>query len=140
MNKDYNENNIFNKIILGECEAVTVYDDDKCIVIMDIMPESKGHCLVIPKSQARNILDITPEYLQHTILVTQKIAKACIKAFNADGITIIQNNEAAGGQCVFHLHFHVIPRYKDTPLKKDTKNTLEKSMAKQQAEAIKTAL
>ena len=107
---NYDANNIFAKILRGELPCYKVYEDDKVLAFLDIMPRSPGHTLVLPKAPARNILDIGADDLSHVITAAQKIAKAAIKAFSADGITIQQFNEGAGGQVVFHLHLHVIPR------------------------------
>jgi histidine triad (HIT) family protein len=106
----YDPNNIFAKILRGELPCYKVYEDDKVLAFLDIMPRSPGHTLVLPKASARNILDIGADDLAHVVVVAQKIAKAAMKAFSADGITIQQFNEGAGGQVVFHLHLHVIPR------------------------------
>ncbi|MGA7386911.1 MAG: HIT family protein [Pseudolabrys sp.] len=107
---NYDPNNIFAKILRGELPCYKVYEDDKVLAFLDIMPRSPGHTLVLPKAPARNILDIGGDDLSHLITAAQKVAKAAIKAFSADGITIQQFNEGAGGQVVFHLHLHVIPR------------------------------
>jgi histidine triad (HIT) family protein len=106
----YDPNNIFAKIIRGELPCHKVYEDDQVLAFMDIMPRAPGHTLVLPKAPARNILDIAPEDLSAVALAAQKIAKAAVKVFNADGVTVQQFNEGAGGQVVFHLHLHVIPR------------------------------
>ena len=106
----YDKNNIFAKILRGELPCHKVYEDDKVLAFLDIMPRAPGHTLVLPKSPARNILDIPADDLAAVATTAQKIAKAAIKVFNADGITIQQFNEGAGGQVVFHLHMHVIPR------------------------------
>jgi histidine triad (HIT) family protein len=106
----YDPNNIFAKILRGELPCYKVYEDEKVLSFLDIMPRSPGHTLVLPKVPARNILDIGPDDLAHVAKVAQKVAKAAIKAFSADGITIQQFNEGAGGQVVFHFHLHVIPR------------------------------
>jgi histidine triad (HIT) family protein len=106
----YDPNNIFAKILRGELPAYKVYEDDKAFAFLDIMPRAPGHALVIPKAAARNILDIEKDALIHLILTTQTIARAAMKVFDADGLTIQQFNEPAGGQVVFHLHVHVIPR------------------------------
>lgn len=108
--ESYDQNNIFAKILRGEVPAHKVYEDAKAFAFLDIMPRAPGHTLVIPKAPARNILDIEPENLAHLIVTTQTIARAAMTAFSADGITVQQFNEPAGGQVVFHLHFHVIPR------------------------------
>ena len=106
----YDPNNIFAKILRGEFPCYKVYEDDHVLAFLDIMPRAPGHTLVIPKAAARNILDIKPDDYAHVARGAQKIAIAAMKAFKADGITIQQFNEAAGGQVVFHLHMHVIPR------------------------------
>lgn len=106
----YDPNNVFAKILRGELPAYKVYEDDKAFAFLDIMPRAPGHTLVIPKAPARNILDIDAGALADLIKTTQTIARAVVKAFAADGLTIQQFNEPAGGQVVFHLHVHVIPR------------------------------
>ncbi|MFZ5734623.1 MAG: HIT family protein [Pseudomonadota bacterium] len=106
----YDTNNIFAKILRGELPAYKVYEDDHTYAFLDIMPRSPGHTLVIPKAPARNIFDITPDDLAHVARTAHKIAAAAKKAFNADGMTIAQYSERAGGQVVFHLHMHVMPR------------------------------
>jgi histidine triad (HIT) family protein len=106
----YDPNNIFAKILRGELPCYKVYEDDKTLAFLDIMPRAQGHTLVLPKAPARNILDIGADDLSHVAKVAQKVAIAAVKAFSADGITIQQFNEGAGGQVVFHLHLHVIPR------------------------------
>ncbi|MDB5602722.1 MAG: hypothetical protein JWN71_4766 [Xanthobacteraceae bacterium] len=113
----YDPNNIFAKILRGELPCYKIYEDDKTFAFLDIMPRAPGHTLVLPKAPARNMLDVAPEDLGHVIGVAQKIAKAGMKAFAADGITIQQFNEGAGGQVVFHLHVHVIPRREGVPMK-----------------------
>jgi histidine triad (HIT) family protein len=106
----YDPNNIFAKILRGELPCYKVYEDDKALAFLDIMPRSPGHTLVLPKAPARNIFDIGADDLAHVMTVAQKVAKGTLKAFGADGVTIQQFNEGAGGQVVFHLHVHVIPR------------------------------
>jgi histidine triad (HIT) family protein len=113
----YDPNNIFAKILRGELPCHKVYEDDKALAFLDIMPRAPGHTLILPKAPARNILDVTPDDLTHVIKVTQKIARAGMQVFGADGITIQQFNENAGGQVVFHLHVHVIPRHDGVALK-----------------------
>jgi histidine triad (HIT) family protein len=113
----YDPNNIFAKIIRGELPCHKVYEDDKAIAFLDIMPRAPGHTLILPKAAARNLLDVTPDDLAHVAKVAQKVAKAGMKAFGADGVTVQQFNEGAGGQVVFHLHVHVIPRKEGVPMK-----------------------
>jgi histidine triad (HIT) family protein len=107
----YDPNNIFAKILRGEFPCYKVYEDDQVLAFLDIMPRSPGHTLVIPKSPARNILDITAEDFAHVARGAHKIAKAAMKAFEANGITVVQFSEPASGQEVYHLHMHVMPRY-----------------------------
>jgi histidine triad (HIT) family protein len=107
----YDPNNIFAKILRGEFPCYKVYEDDHVLAFLDIMPRTPGHTLVIPKAPARNILDISPEDFAHVARGSHKIAAAAMQAFKADGITVQQFNEAAGGQVVFHLHMHVMPRH-----------------------------
>ena len=106
----YDTDNIFAKILRGEIPAHKVYEDEKAFAFLDIMPRASGHTLVIPKAPARNLLDVDPADLAHVMTVAQKIARAAMTAFDADGITLQQFSEPAGGQVVFHLHVHVIPR------------------------------
>ncbi len=113
----YDPNNIFAKILRGELPAHKVFEDDKAFAFLDIMPRAPGHTLVIPKSPARTILDIAPDDLAHVMKAAQRIARAAVAVFAADGLTIQQFNEPAGGQVVFHLHVHVIPRKTGVALK-----------------------
>ncbi len=114
---DYDPANIFGKILRGEMPATKIYEDDHTLAFMDIMPRGDGHCLVIPKKPARNILDVDGDSLHATIDTVQKLAKAVKSGFKADGVTVQQFNESAGGQMVFHLHFHIIPRFEGVALK-----------------------
>jgi histidine triad (HIT) family protein len=107
----YDTNNVFAKILRGEFPCHKVYEDQHVLAFLDIMPRAPGHTLVIPKAPARNILDIKVEDYLHVARATHRIAAAAKKAFHADGITIQQFNEASGGQVVFHLHVHVMPRH-----------------------------
>ena len=107
----YDPNNVFAKILRGEFPCYKVYEDEHSLAFLDIMPRSAGHTLVVPKAPARNILDIKVEDYLHVARATHKIAAAAKKAFDADGITVQQFNETAGGQVVFHLHVHVMPRH-----------------------------
>ncbi|MQV98006.1 HIT domain-containing protein [Sinorhizobium medicae] len=106
----YDTNNIFAKILRGEIPSHRVYEDEATVAFMDVMPQAEGHVLVLPKEPSRNILDVEPAILASLIVTVRKIAVAAKAAFDADGITIMQFNEAPAGQSVFHLHFHVIPR------------------------------
>lgn len=106
----YDLDNIFAKILRGEIPAHRIYEDEATFVFMDIMPRADGHMLVIPKTPCRNMLDASPEQLAAVMATVQKISHAALEAFDAQGITLQQFNEAAGGQEVFHLHFHILPR------------------------------
>jgi histidine triad (HIT) family protein len=136
----YDDSNIFAKILRGELPAERLYEDEHTLVIMDIMPRGDGHCLVLPKTPARNILDVSPESLAQVMNTTQKLARAVIKAFHADGVTIQQFNESAGGQVVFHLHVHVIPRFDGVSMKPHTGTMEDAGVLKANAEKIRAAL
>ena len=111
MDGQYDPDNIFAKILRGEMPSVKVYEDEEVLSFMDVFPQSKGHTLVIPKVPSRNLLDTDPEVLAGLTQKTQMIARAVKKGLNPDGIVITQFNGAPAGQTVFHLHFHIIPRY-----------------------------
>ncbi|GAB5433669.1 MAG: HIT family protein [Epibacterium sp.] len=113
----YDNDNIFAKILRGEIPSMRVYEDDDTLAFMDIMPRADGHLLVIPKTPCRNVLDASAAQLEAVIRSVQKLAQASKAAFDADGVTIQQFNEAAGGQEVFHLHFHVLPRHEGLSLR-----------------------
>ena len=113
----YEENNIFAKILKNELPAHKIYENDHVLAFMDIMPRGMGHALVIPKAPSRNILDARPEDLGELFKAVQRVARASKAAFQADGVTVQQFNESAGGQVVFHLHVHVIPRFDGQPLR-----------------------
>ena len=136
----YDPNNIFAKILRGELPSYKVYEDDKAIAFLDIMPRSPGHTLVLPKAPARNILDIGAEDLAHVMMTTQKIAKAAMKAFSAEGITIQQFNEGAGGQVVFHLHVHVIPRRAGVAMKPPASEKEKPEVLAENAKALAAAI
>lgn len=114
---EYDPQNIFGKILRGEIPCHKVYEDEAVLAFMDVMPQAPGHTLVIPKAPSRNLLDADPASLGLLIAAVQKVAVAVRKALAADGVTVMQFNEAASGQTVFHLHFHIIPRQDGAPLK-----------------------
>ena len=136
----YDPNNIFAKILRGELPCYKVYEDDKVLAFLDIMPRAPGHSLVLPKAPARNILDVPADVLGHVAMVAQKVAKAGMKAFNADGITIQQFNEGAGGQVVFHLHVHVIPRKQGVAMKPPAAQKEKPDVLADQAKKIAAAI
>ena len=136
----YDPNNIFAKILRGEFPCHKVYEDDHAIAFLDIMPRAPGHTLVLPKAPARNLLDIAPSDLAHVMQVAQTIAKAQMTVFGADGITVQQFNESAGGQVVFHLHVHVIPRHEGQPMKPPASIKEEAAVLSDQALKLAAAL
>src|SRR3954451_17891666 len=107
----YDPQNPFAKILRGEFPCTKVLENDHVLAFLDIMPRSPGHTLVIPKSPARNILDISADDYGHVARAAHTIAAAAMKAFGADGITVQQLSEPPAGQVVFHLHMHVMPRH-----------------------------
>jgi histidine triad (HIT) family protein len=136
----YDENNVFAKILRGELPAHKVYEDDGAFAFLDIMPRTPGHTLVIPKAPVRTFLDIGPDDLCHLIKTTQTIARAAVEVFAADGLTIQQFNEPAGGQVVFHLHIHILPRKNGVPLKPPASFKEEPAVLSDQALRLAAAL
>jgi len=136
----YDTNNIFAKILKGEIPSVRVYEDEHTVALMDVMPQSPGHTLVLPKSPSRNLLDADPTALQHLIATVQKVAVAVQEAFDADGVYIAQFNEPAAGQTVFHLHFHVIPRHEGIALKPHSGKMEDGAVLAENAKKIVEAL
>ena len=136
----YDPSNIFAKILRGELPCYKVYEDYKALAFLDIMPRAPGHTLVLPKVPARNLLDIDPADLAHVMQAAQKIAKAAVKVFGADGITVQQFNESAGGQVVFHLHVHVIPRRQDVQMKPPASVKEAPEVLAEQAKKLAAAL
>src|ERR1700692_4670202 len=136
----YDNNNIFARILRGELPDNKVFEDDKVFSFLDIMPRATGHTLVIPKAPVRTFLDITPDDLTHLIKATQIIARAAVEVFEADGLTIQQFNEPAGGQVVFHLHMHVIPRKTGVSLKPPASVTEDPAVLSEQASRLAAAL
>ncbi|OGN44460.1 MAG: HIT family hydrolase [Caulobacterales bacterium RIFCSPHIGHO2_01_FULL_67_30] len=115
---EYDPDNIFAKILRGEIPSVKVWEDDHVLAFMDVFPQSEGHVLIIAKqSQARNLLEVEPDILARLTAALQRTAMAVERALKPDGIAVMQFNGDAGGQTVFHLHFHIIPRWADRPMK-----------------------
>lgn len=140
MSTTYDPSNVFAKILRGELPAHKLYEDTDTFAFMDIMPRGDGHCLVIPKKPARNILDVDADSLAAVARTTQKLAKAVMRAFGADGVTVQQFNEPAGGQVVFHLHVHIIPRFDGVNLKPHSGQMEDQSVLAANAEKIRAAL
>ena len=136
----YDSNNIFAKILHGEIPCVKVYEDARTLAFMDVMPETDGHVLVVPKEGAENILDLSPDGMAAMMATTQKVAKAIDKALNPDGILLKQYNRAAAGQSIFHVHFHIVPRWEDMPMAPHGKVMVEASRLEPIAAKIRSAL
>ena len=136
----YDDSNVFAKILRGEMPSEKVYEDEHTIAFMDIMPRGDGHCLVLPKAPSRNMFDVDPQDLARVMETVQKIARAVLTAFDADGVTVQQFNEPAGGQVVFHLHVHVIPRFTGVALRPHTGEMADKAVLQANAERIRAAL
>lgn len=136
----YDRNNIFAKILRGEIPSFKVYEDEHVLAFMDVMPQSAGHTLIIPKYEAENIYQLPPDQLKTLIGTTQRIAAAAQQAFKADAIMLMQLNGEAAGQTVFHIHFHVIPRYKDVPMVLHARTFADKAVLEQHAEQLRRVL
>ncbi len=136
----YDNDNIFARILRGKIPATILCEDDMTLAFMDIMPRADGHCLVIPKAPSRNILDVKPQDIAAVMQTVQKISRAVMKGFDADGLTIQQFNEQAGGQMVFHLHVHVIPRFDGVRLGPHTGIMADTDLLEKNAEIIRAAL
>jgi histidine triad (HIT) family protein len=136
----YDPSNVFARILRGEIPAHKVHEDEHTLAFMDVMPQSEGHTLVIPKSAAENILELDPQSLAATILVTQRVARAVKRAFDAPGVMIAQLNGAGAGQTVFHIHFHVIPRYEGIDLRFHARGMADPQVLAAHAARIRAAL
>jgi histidine triad (HIT) family protein len=140
MTQPYDDDNVFARILRGEIPSYKLYEDAETYAFMDVMPQGKGHCLVITKSPYRNILDADQGKLAAVIATTQRLAQAVKKAFDADGVTVMQFNEPASGQTVFHLHFHIIPRFEGIALRPHTGQMEDQGVLAANAEKIRQSL
>jgi histidine triad (HIT) family protein len=136
----YDNGNIFARILRGEIPCVKVYEDDKTLAFMDVMPEADGHVLVVPKEPAENILDLSAEGMAAMMATTQKVAKAVDKALAPDGILLKQYNRAPAGQSIFHVHFHIVPRWKGVGLAPHGKVMVDAAKLEPTAAKIRSAL
>lgn len=136
----YDSGNVFARILRGEIQAHTVYEDPQTLAFMDVMPQSDGHTLVIPKTQAENLFDLPPDALVATILTTQRVARAVKKAFDAPGVMIAQLNGRGAGQSVFHIHFHIVPRYEGIDLKFHAREMADPKLLAEHAAKVRAAL
>lgn len=140
MSAAYDPSNVFAKILRGEIPANRVYEDADFVAFMDVMPQGPGHTLVIPKAPSRNLLDADPAVLGKLLPVVQTVAAAVKKAFAADGLTLMQFNEAPAGQTVFHLHVHIIPRFDGVPLQRHAGDFEKPEILAANAAKIRAAL
>ena len=133
----YDTNNIFAKILRGEIQSTKVYEDEATLAFMDVMPQSDGHVLVVPKTPSTGLDDADPEVVARLIRTVQKLAPKVRDAMGADGFRIAQFNGAAAGQTVFHLHFHIIPIWSGVPLRPHTGKMADPAVLKAHAEKIR---
>jgi histidine triad (HIT) family protein len=136
----YDPDNIFGKILRGAIPCHKVYEDEHSLAFMDVMPQGEGHTLVIPKAPSRGLLDAEPRTLAALIGTVQRVGRAVKAAFDADGLTLFQYNEPAGGQTVFHLHFHLVPRHDGVPLKRHEGGMADNTVLAEHAARIRAAL
>ena len=140
MTAAYDDQNIFAKILRGELPCHKIYEDEETFAFMDIMPRGDGHALVIPKKPSRNLLDVDDDSLAAVMRTVKKVARASMQAFGAEGVTIQQFNEQAGGQVVFHLHVHIIPRFAGVTLRPHTGDMEKPEVLAANAEKLRAAL
>lgn len=136
----YDDSNVFAKILRGELPCHKVYEDDETFAFLDIMPRAHGHTLVIPKDEAADIFDVSPETLCNAIRTVQRITPAICKAMEADGVLVQQFNGASAGQTVFHVHFHIIPRWEGVALKPHAGDMGDPEVLAVNAEKIRAAI
>jgi histidine triad (HIT) family protein len=136
----YDRNNIFARIVRGEIPAHKVYEDEHTLAFMDVMPQSEGHTLVIPKADAEDLFEVPEAALAATILTTQRVARAVRKAFDPPGVLIAQLNGSGAGQSVFHIHFHIVPRYAGIDLALHARDRADDEMLAGHAARIRAAL
>jgi histidine triad (HIT) family protein len=136
----YDDDNIFARILRNEVPAYRVYEDERTLAFMDVMPQVPGHTLVIPKYPAKDLLDVDPDYLAAAMRVTQTVAVAVKQAFDAPGIMVAQLSGAAAGQTVFHLHFHILPRVDGLQLKLHAREMEDPAVLEEHARRIRDAL
>ena len=136
----YDNDNIFAKILRGEAPAFTVYESADCLAFLDVMPQSDGHTLVLPKAAAEDLFDLEENMATILIKTVQRIARGVRTAFNPDGIKIMQFNGSAAGQTVFHFHMHIVPCYEDRPLARHARGMAPPQILEEHAEKIRSAL
>lgn len=113
----YDPDNVFAKIVRGDMPAAKVFEDHDTLAIMDVFPQGPGHVLVIHKrAAARNLLDVDPQDLHAVMTTVQRVGRAIVASLKPEGLLVTQFNGSAAGQTIFHLHFHLIPRWRQFPL------------------------
>jgi len=133
---EYDPSNLFAKIIKGDVPSVKVFEDETILVMMDVFPQSRGHTLVLPKAASRNLLDADPEAMAKVALQLPRLARAVKAATGADGVRLVQYNEAPAGQTVFHLHFHLIPIYEGVEMGRHGQGRADEAELAELASAI----
>ncbi|CAG9218775.1 Histidine triad (HIT) protein [Paraburkholderia tropica] len=136
----YDTNNIFAKLLRGEIPSIKLAENDAAVAIMDVMPQSEGHVLVLPKEGAEEIYELSPEALNAAMAMVHTLAAALRKALTPDGLMIAQFNGAAAGQTVPHVHFHLIPRRNGEELRMHARDMADKAQLEAVAERIRAAL
>ena len=136
----YDPNNIFAKILCGEIPSVKVFENDRTLAFMDVMPETKGHLLVVPKEPAQDVLDLSSEGMAAMMATVQKLARAVDKALSPDGILLKQYNRAPAGQTIFHVHFHIVPVFEGDRLAPHAKAMVDPKILEPIAAQIRSAL
>jgi len=136
----YDDDNIFAKILRGEIPAFAVYENDHCLAFLDVMPESDGHTLVIPKQPAENLFELSDESAAHLIAAVRTVAHGVRDAFSPDGVRLVQLNGKAAGQSVFHMHMHIVPCYADALPLAHAQRMAESTVLEEHAARIRAAL
>ena len=136
----YDPENPFARILRGEAPVSMVYEDEHAVAFMDLMPQVEGHTLVIPRMPCQDLFDVTPEALAGTIRVTQVVASAVKRTFSAPGVMIAQLSGAPAGQTVFHLHFHILPRFHGIELRLHAAEVADRARLDELARRIRAEL
>lgn len=136
----YDPQNIFARILRGEIPCHRIYETEHVLAFMDVMPQVEGHCLVIPKSPSRGLLDAEASDLQHVMSAIQIVARAAVLAMGANGFQLRQYNEAAAGQTVFHLHFHILPMHEGQTVRPHSGQMADHTLLAEQAALIRARL
>ena len=136
----YDDNNIFAKILRGEVPAYTVYENEHCLAILDVMPQSDGHTLVLPREPAQDLFDLDPKIAGILIQSVQHLAHGIRAAFDPQGIRLMQFNGATAGQTVFHFHMHIVPCYSDRPLRTHARDMEATEVLEENAARIRASL